>query len=128
MGGSYAVALGDPVGPAEALFSRDFFQACQRVLDQDGVFVSQSESPFFHLPFMVNVRRRIDGIFHQSEFYLASIATYPGGNWSFLMGTRGGAPLPCRREGFDVPTRYYTPQLHFASFTLPRYLKDSLRG
>jgi len=75
----------DPVGPAEALFSRNFFQSCHRALRKEGVFASQSESPFFHLPFMMDVRGRIDGIFQQAEFYLASVTTYPGGTWSFLI-------------------------------------------
>ena len=52
--GSFDVILvdsTDPVGPAEALFSRNFFQVCHRALRENGVFASQSESPFFHLPF-----------------------------------------------------------------------------
>ena len=117
----------DPVGPAEALFSRNFFQSCHRALRKEGVFASQSESPFFHLPFMMDVRGRIDGIFQQAEFYLASVTTYPGGTWSFLMGIRGAQPLPYCREGFDIQTRYYTPQIHLASFALPRYLKEAIK-
>lgn len=116
----------DPVGPAEKLFSREFFHACHQVLGEFGVFTSQSESPFYHLPFMVDVSGRIDGIFSQAEFYLASVTTYPGGNWSFLMGTRDILTLPFRREDFDIPTRYYTPELHLASFALPRFLNEAL--
>jgi spermidine synthase len=127
--GSFDVILvdsTDPVGPAEALFSRDFFQACHRALRKNGIFASQSESPFFHLPFMVQVRKRIDGIFHQTGFYLASVTTYPSGNWSFLIGTRDVVALPVSRKNSGIPTRYYTPELHHASFALPRFLSEAL--
>lgn len=116
----------DPVGPAEALFGRDFFKACRRTLGEKGVFASQSESPFFHLPFMVEVRGRIDGIFSQSGFYLASVTTYPGGTWSFLIGIRGTYDLTACRLKPELSTRYYTPELHQASFSLPRFLLEAL--
>jgi spermidine synthase len=116
----------DPVGPAEALFSRDFFKACHRILDDKGIFASQSESPFFHLPFMIDVRRRIDGIFNQTGFYLASVTTYPSGNWSFLIGTRDTVSLPACGRKAEISTRYYTHELHLASFALPRFLKEAI--
>lgn len=129
--GSFDVILvdsTDPVGPAEALFTREFFYACRRILGDRGIFVSQSESPFFHLPFMVQVRKRIDGIFSQTGFYLASVTTYPGGNWSFLIGTQGTESLPACRLNPDISTRYYTPELHQACFALPRFLSEALEG
>ncbi|UCG37923.1 MAG: polyamine aminopropyltransferase [bacterium] len=129
--GSYDVILvdsTDPVGPAEALFSRSFFQACAKALGADGIFVTQSESPFYHLPFMVQVYSRMDGVFPSRAFYLAAVTTYPGGNWSFLMGSRGPEPGSSRGDGAGVATRYYTPQLHGASFAVPRFLTEALKG
>jgi spermidine synthase len=118
----------DPVGPAQDLFTKDFFHACHQALGENGVFASQSESPFYHLPFMVDLRRRIKGDFARTAFYLASVTTYPSGNWSFLMGTKDDRHLPYRRGKFDLSTRYYTPQIHLASFALPRFLAEALEG
>ena len=131
LGGRFDVILvdsTDPVGPAEALFSREFFTACSCALGENGVFACQSESPFYHLPFIKDVHLRAHGVFAQARFYLAPVTTYPGGNWSFLMGSRGAAPLPLCRPDPDIPTRYYTSQVHLASFALPRFLEEALRG
>jgi len=128
--GSYDVILidsTDPVGPAEALFTREFFRNCARALGPEGVFVSQSESPFYHLPFMVDIFSRIDGLYPKVGFYLAAIPTYPSGNWSFLMGsaTEGSSLAQCR-DYFELPTRYYDHNIHLASFAVPRFLSEAL--
>jgi spermidine synthase len=117
----------DPVGPAEALFAEDFFRNCAKALGSEGVFVSQSESPFYHLPFMVDIYRRIDGIYPNAGFYLAAVPTYPSGNWSFLMGSKAGdKPLPQCRDHIELPTKYYDRQVHLASFSVPRFLAEAL--
>ncbi len=129
--GSFDVILidsTDPVGPAEALFSGEFFRACSRALGENGVFACQSESPFYNLPFMADVHGRASGVFDQARFFLAPVTTYPAGNWSFLMGLQSTAVLPFCRKDPGILTRYYTPQIHLASFALPRFLEDALRG
>ena len=35
----------DPVGPAEGLFNKAFYDSCHRALKDDGILVQQSESP-----------------------------------------------------------------------------------
>ncbi|MDF1534912.1 MAG: polyamine aminopropyltransferase [bacterium] len=127
--GSYDVILidsTDPVGPAEALFTEGFFRSCEQAVGPGGVFVSQSESPFYHLPFMVDVHERIRGVYPVSGFYLASVTTYPGGTWSFLMGAKGEDSLPVYRGRKEILTRYYNGDIHLASFALPRFVLDAL--
>jgi len=129
--GSFDVILvdsTDPVGPAVALFSSRFYGACSRTLGKNGVFACQSESPFFDLPFMKDVHLRASGAFAGVRFYLAPVTTYPGGCWSFLMGTRDAADLPPFREDTGIRTRYYTQRVHLASFALPRFLEEALGG
>jgi spermidine synthase len=130
--GSYDVILvdsTDPVGPAEALFTEDFFRNCATALGPDGVFVTQSESPFYHMPFMVDIYRKMSGIYPQVGFYFAAVPTYPSGNWSFLMGSRAGnTSLPECRDHVDLPTKYYDRQIHLASFAVPRFLAEALAG
>ena len=38
----------DPVGPAVGLFALDFYKSIYECLKDDGIFVAQTESPFFH--------------------------------------------------------------------------------
>jgi len=128
--GAYDVILvdsTDPVGPAEALFGEDFFRNCAAALTPDGVFVTQSESPFYHLPFMVKMHGLMEGVYPRVGFYLAAVPTYPSGTWSFLMGCKAdGKPLPQWRENPEVDTRYYAGRVHAASFALPRYLAEAI--
>src|SRR3569623_1138608 len=39
----------DPIGPAEGLFNRAFYEQCHRILRSGGLLVQQSESPLYHL-------------------------------------------------------------------------------
>jgi spermidine synthase len=117
----------DPIGPAKALFTEDFFLNCEEALNPDGLFVSQSESPFHHLPFMVEIHRRIQGVYPAAAFYLAPVPTYPSGSWSFLMGSKAEQPpLPYCRDHVELLTKYYDRHVHLASFTLPRFLAEAL--
>ena len=128
--GSFDVILidsTDPVGPAEALYSEDFFRNCEAALGADGVMVCQSESPFHHLPFMVGIHRLMGRVFPRTGFYLAPVPTYPSGTWSFLMGSKASdTDLPVCREHGEIPSKYYSPHIHRASFTLPRFLNEAL--
>jgi len=118
----------DPVGPALALFSREFLADCCRVLGDRGVFACQSGSPFFNLSLMTQIHAHAREIFPQAGFYLAPVMAYPGGTWSFLMGSKGSAPLPHCRQDVSFPTSYYTRQVHLASFALPRFLEEAIRA
>ena len=128
--GAYDVILvdsTDPVGPAEALFAKDFFQNCAHALSPDGVFVSQSESPFYHMPFMVKMHELMERIYPMVGFYLAAVPTYPSGNWSFLMGSKAeGISLSQFRDNDELSTKYYDSKIHTACFALPRYLTKAL--
>jgi spermidine synthase len=128
--GSYDLVLvdsTDPVGPAEALFTESFFRDCLAALGPDGILVSQSESPFYHLSFMVDVYKLMNRVYPKAGFYLAPVPTYPSGFWSFLMGSKSGnKPLSSCRQQSDLATRYYDHQVHLASFALPRFLTEAL--
>lgn len=128
--GSYDVILvdsTDPVGPAQALFSEDFFRDCFTALSPEGVFVTQSESPFQHLSFMVDTHRCMGGVFPRRSFYLAPVPTYPGGTWSFLLACKvDSGSFPRCRECGDLPTRYYNHGIHMACFEIPRFLEEAL--
>ena len=129
-GGRYDAVLvdsTDPVGPAEALFSEEFFTGCHRSLSKGGVFASQTESPFYHSAFMAQVFTRLDKVFPQARFYFAPVTTYPSGNWSFILGRKEPDVKPRLNRAGDLDTRYYNDQIHVSSFALPRFLAEMLR-
>ena len=118
----------DPVGPAIGLFARDFYESIGRALRPDGLFVAQTESPFLTGDLISRVYADILSIFPITRLYLASIPTYPSGLWSFTVGSKRYDPAhiadPARAAG--LATRYYTPELHAAAFTLPRFVQELL--
>jgi len=114
----------EPVGPAVGLFGSPFYEEVFRALKTDGIFVAQTESPFFNADLIRTVFRRIKSIFPHTYLYLASVPTYPSGLWSFTLGSKKYSPL--QPEGKDIPsgTRYYTAQVHQSSFSLPRFVQE----
>ncbi len=116
----------DPVGAAEALFSAEFFASCRSALAEQGVFASQTESPFYHMAFMKEVSGRLRGVFERSRFYFAPVTTYPSGNWSFVLGQMDPGAEPRLGDGASLASRYYSPEIHTACFARPRFLAEAL--
>ena len=128
---TYDVILVDstePVGPAVELFSGSFYSSIFTALKEDGLFVAQTESPFYNADLITNCYREISGVFPLTKLYLASIPTYPSGLWSFTMGSKKYDP-----ENLDVslvpdyPTRYYSPRVHRGAFMLPRLVEELVK-
>ena len=119
----------DPVGPAEALFSREFILAARQALAPQGLLVLQSESPFHHLELVKRTYGYFKEAFPSAWIYTAPVPTYPGGWWSWTMGSLGPDPLamsaPERVERLSPRLRYWTPDLHRAAFALPAFLEQA---
>ncbi len=113
----------EPVGPAGELFSGDFYRSVYQALKEDGLFVAQTESPFFNADLITGCYRMISKLFPVTKLYLASIPTYPSGLWSFTVGSKKYDP-----ENIDAPavpaypTKYYTPAVHRGAFILPKFV------
>lgn len=115
----------DPVGPAANLFTEDFYTFAYASLKADGILVSQTESPFLHIDFIVKINKTLSAIFPVVRLYLAPIPTYPSGLWSFTVGSKKYDPLIPSREK-SVTTNYYTTEIHKASFAIPKFLENAI--
>jgi len=129
---SFDVVLVDstePIGPATGLFSKDFYSSIYRALKEDGLFVAQTESPFFNAELIRSVYASIKQIFPVTRLYLASIPTYPSGLWSFTIGSKRYDPLEVDEEKIlEIDTKYYSPEIHKSVFKLPRFVKNLLES
>jgi spermidine synthase len=118
----------DPVGPAEGLFSRSFYQDVYNALTEDGLFVAQTESPFFNQDLIARVFRDVRSIFPIARLFLACVPTYPGGLWSFTMGSKKFDPRQVKVEELPaLNTRYYSPAIHRAAFELPPFVAELVK-
>jgi len=123
----------DPIGPGEVLFTEQFYAECKQILNPDGIIVTQNGVPFFQLDELMTTRQRMGGLFADQTFYSAAVPTYYGGIMTFAWGCDDSdarhtdlATLQSRFTRSAINTRYYTPQLHQASFALPQYIQDAL--
>lgn len=119
----------DPVGPAEGLFSKDFYHDCFNCLSEHGMVVQQSESPLYHMKLIGEMRGAMSsaGFGHlQTLFFPQCI--YPSGWWSATIA--GKASLTKFREldsaNKDFDTTYYNVDIHKASLAQPEFFKKIL--
>jgi spermidine synthase len=115
----------EPVGPAAPLFERGFYQGIYDALKEDGMFVAQTDNPWFKAELIRKVNRDVKEIFPICKVYTANVPTYPSGMWTFTIGSKKYDP-----EAVDIntiperETKYYTPKLHKAAFVLPKFVED----
>lgn len=111
----------DPIGPAQVLFEKSFYQSLHTALKEDGLMVCQSQSPIFHLDVMKQTYTRISNLFKEAKMYTAVVPTYPGGLWSFTIGSKHySSPNPSKVR--DKDTHYVNEQIIQSCFALPQFL------
>ena len=119
------VDCSDPIGPGVGLFSREFYRDVHRALKPDGLFVQQTESPFYHRPLISRIYHDIADFFPITRLYLANIPLYPGGLHSFTIGSKQYDPLQASvPELLPFATRYYNSDLHKSCFVLPNCVAE----
>ena len=126
----------DPVGPAEGLFKKDFYDACYKALSDNGVLTAQTESPW-----VSSYHESISGLFSildvtfvVSKMYLASIPLYPTGMWSMAYASKGIDPLSdevLNRVEKGMTTlnaimKYYNKEVHQGAFAIPNFVQELL--
>ena len=123
------VDCSDPIGPGEGLFTGAFYKDVYKALKPDGLFVQQTESPFFHQDLIRYLHKEIAALFPVTRMYLGNVPLYPGGMHSFTMGSKKYDPLTAenlRKPTF--PTRYYNEGIQHSAFVLPNFVKELLYG
>ncbi|NLS44898.1 MAG: polyamine aminopropyltransferase [Firmicutes bacterium] len=113
----------DPVGPGVVLFSEEFYRGVYDSLNDDGIFVAQTESPFYYKDLLSRVSRVLKKIFPIVRTYVTVMPTYPGALWTFTLASKKYDPVKNVRQ-VDLETKFYTTELHKASFVLPKMVKD----
>jgi spermidine synthase len=123
----------DPIGPGEVLFEDTFYGNCKRLLSSRGVLVTQNGVAFMQPQEATSTARAFSALFTDSHFYHTAVPTYVGGSMLFGWGAMDAGlrqtPVAVLEERFancGIATRYYTPQVHFGSFALPRYVLDEV--
>ncbi len=125
----------DPVGPGAVLFTEEFHADCKARLTPGGVFVAQNGVPFLQPDELAETHARRKRLFADAWAFVAPVPSYYGGFMAFgwatddrtLRAQTADAIRP-RFEAAGLRTRYYTPDVHAASFALPAFIRDRLAG
>ncbi|WP_411681037.1 polyamine aminopropyltransferase [Clostridium thailandense] len=115
----------DPFGAAEGLFGGSFYKEIFECLTEDGIFIAQTETPFYLPDVVKRVYEDAKAVFPVTKLFMAGIPTYPSGFWSFTVGSKKHDPENVDLSNtIDIETKYYTKKLHKACFVLPKFIKD----
>ncbi|XP_018497389.1 spermidine synthase [Galendromus occidentalis] len=120
----------DPIGPAEVLYQDDYYASLNKILKPGGIVCCQGESLWFDREFIREVLGRCSKIFAKVDYSSIYIPTYPGGQIGFIMASNS-EETDFRRpitvfsddESERMRLRYYSSEIHSASFVLPRFAR-----
>ena len=125
----------DQVGVGEVLFSDAFYADCARLLSPGGVLVNQGGVPFMQPAELTRSSLLRARHFPHVSAYLAAVPTYVGGAMALGFAAKAPAPVPpailrvrADAAGILGRTRYWTPDVHAAAFSLPPYIAACLPG
>jgi len=77
----------DPSEFADGLFSIDFYKECKRILKEEGILATQSESPESFKKFHLKINQSLKSIFRTSSTMYAFVPFYPSGIWSWTFAS-----------------------------------------
>ena len=126
----------DPVGPAEGLFSVEFYTNCYNALKKDGIMLAQGESPKFNEKAFTELNHTLQDIFGENKapISLFFVPTYPTGMWCFQYGVKGDKHPKYVTNEAEIDSfseanglRYYNADVHKGSFATPNFVKTLLK-
>jgi spermidine synthase len=120
----------DPIGPAEVLFSEDFYISMKASLKEDGIAVTQSESFYYHGDIVERLTGFAKKHYRVPAYYFTVIPTYPSGIIGFTLCSKKYHPINDYNEGRAASLKslkYYNQAIHRASFCLPNFIKDRIK-
>ena len=92
-----------------------------------------AENQWLHLELIKGLKKSCKEVFAVAEYAYTTIPTYPSGQIGFMICTKDGSrnvKKPVRSwspEEEEKLCRYYSKEIHEASFVLPNFAKIALR-
>ncbi|KAG2702123.1 hypothetical protein I3843_06G069200 [Carya illinoinensis] len=125
----------DPIGPAQELFEKPFFESVAKALRPGGVVCTQAESIWLHMHIIEDIVANCRQIFKGSVNYAwTTVPTYPSGVIGFMLCSTEGPPVDFKHPVNSIdandshnksrgPLKFYNPEIHTAAFCLPSFAK-----
>lgn len=126
-----ALDLNDPIGPAAALYTTEFFQHCHQALSVEGLLTLHIGSPTAHPERVTELTQRLNGIFSIVRPYTMYIPLY-GAQWALAVCSDRHDPKAFTTEEIEqrIKTRnlqqlqFYNGETHLGVFALPNFVRN----
>uniref|UniRef100_T1J4D1 Spermidine synthase n=1 Tax=Strigamia maritima TaxID=126957 RepID=T1J4D1_STRMM len=119
----------DPIGPAETLFQKSYYEQMKKALRPGGIICSQGECMWYNLSLIQDILNFCRTLFSSAEYAYTTIPTYPGGQIGFIvcsLDPNADVKTPIQtftlKEKEDMDLRYYNSKIHRAAFILPEFV------
>ncbi|KAK7361911.1 hypothetical protein VNO77_04003 [Canavalia gladiata] len=127
----------DPIGPAQELFEKPFFESVAKALRPGGVVCTQAESIWLHMDIIEDIVANCRQIFKGSVNYAwTTVPTYPSGMIGFMLCSTEGPPIDFKHPANPIdekecqksvrPLKFYNSEIHTAAFCLPSFAKRKI--
>ncbi len=117
----------DPVDFAAGLFQSGFYSDVKRVMNPNAFLSELTESPFTDSKLMCQAIHEMQKVFPLVKMYWGVVPTYPSGMWTYGLSCMNEKAKPSEPIWIVKGTRYYTNEIHRASFILPPFLSELLK-
>lgn len=126
--------LTDPIGPAKALYTQNFYTDCRRALNKGGALVLHVGSPFAHADRVAGSLADLRALFTVVTPYFVHIPVY-GAVWGFAVASDSldlrslnAEQVDWRLTDRNIGRRqFYNGAMHQAMLALPEYIRQSIR-
>jgi spermidine synthase len=123
--------LNDPMGPAEALYSTEFFQQCRQILATGGALALHMGSPIARPDRVSEISARLGSVFRIVRPYTMFVPLY-GSMWAMACASDKLDPKSFTADEIDrriehrklIELRYYNGETHEGVFALPNFVRD----
>ncbi|RLG14565.1 MAG: hypothetical protein DRN66_01720 [Candidatus Nanohalarchaeota archaeon] len=98
-------------------------------MSEDGIFQTDSYMPFYQYGNIdyEYTRKQLSKYFLISKVYTATISSSPGRLFAFTLASKKFDPeKDLKYFDFDIKTKYYNKDIHFASFKLPQFMIERI--
>ena len=117
--------LTDPAGPSMALWTTKFYRDLSKALKENGV--ASFQTAYLKEKFAKKVRKNIKKVFPFFKVHKAFVGCFPFDEHTFSIGSKkidfdkvNFETISKRFEKLNLKTKYYSPEIHFASEVFPR--------
>jgi len=133
--GTFDVILIDSTdfGQAESLFTAAFYADCKALLAPQGILAFNADSPQWGQVRVASASEQMSRLFKHAYIFQVYQPTYASGHYSFMFASPSIHPFltPLDWDAWkrkQIATKYYNPDVHYASFLLPTQLQTVLHG